>query len=323
MTIVLHWPESWTVLGWDLCYGVLRSGDPSVNGSTLRLAFPGCPSPAEPFLRIRLDCTQPGKFWVGDGRVRYCGGYAEQEHYGLWVDIGDFCGANHHEGCNPCGYRGLSGTFSPSALQVVLAPGSTYVDTLLVSGSLGPDCGGLPECGGPWYGACFGGLYADQPWMTVTLLDLPEEGYHTMRYRLVVTQPGPSPGEYNGRVYASNGCHCTPNCMPVTVLVGAPGDAPPAEEPSADLLGLPSPNPTAGAVRFAIHLPARMEARVSVFDAGGRLVARVLDGEQPAGTSYHAWAPSDPLLRSIPSGIYFLRVETGGEARSRMIVLGR
>jgi len=85
-------------------------------------------------------------------------------------------------------------------------------------------------------------------------------------------------------------------------------------------LGLPAPNPTTGAMRVEFELPRRSSVRLRLMDVQGREVARLLEGDRGAGHHVMRW---DGRVRggSLPAGIYFLRCETPGEARTARVVV--
>lgn len=321
------WPESWAVLGWEVCYAQHLSGDPTSNGDLLEFAFPGCAAELHPFLRIWLDCTTPGRFLVTPVEAPGCAGSpwpGVHQH----ADIGDFCGAYSYAGCNACtefDLLGYAGTFEPEAYSASVAPNEVLIDTLVVSGSGGTWCYGLPECGGDGPGGGFSGIQSTVPWMDVTLLDYPQPGWHQMRYRVVINSGSLGPGTHEGRVLAPAGCQTAENCMPVTLLVdpaltSAPGGA---DVSGVSLLGLPHPNPSNGTVHFALHQTAEARVQVIVVDAGGRVVAQLLNGVLPAGTTQHTWSPSNEFRRTLAAGVFFLRAESSAGSEARMFVLRR
>ena len=94
-------------------------------------------------------------------------------------------------------------------------------------------------------------------------------------------------------------------------LVGV-GDAPRADV-TARLEAAPNPFVTSTVLRYRLERAGPV--RLTVYDLGGRLVARPVDGEQPAG-------PHEALLLSgdLPSGVYRCRLETGGRPVERIVV---
>ena len=68
----------------------------------------------------------------------------------------------------------------------------------------------------------------------------------------------------------------------------------------------PSPNPSRGAVRFGVTLPAAGRARLVIRDVAGREVARLLDGTREAGAFSLAWDAR------VAPGLYFATLEAAG-----------
>lgn len=317
--VSLHWPPSWSLLGWESCSGTLLEGDPGTPGSALRFSFDDCPA-GGPFLRVWMDCPVPGTFYATPGPQHTCWGYDIEEYMGLYVDIGDWCGAAPHGHCDLCAYRGAAGFFLPGAVDVIIAQGSIWSQTLGVSGDTGPWCPGLPECC-PGWGAGFAGLRGEPAWIVPTVLDyVPDQGWLTMHYQLVIRGDLLTPGVHTGRVWANAGCCTRENCIPVTVTILDAEEVREAAE-SPGLLGRPYPNPTAGGIRFSVRLPRAGRARASIFDAGGRRVAIILDRELPAGVSVQQWRPSDVLAGRLSSGLYCITLETAAGRESRVFVV--
>jgi immune inhibitor A len=106
------------------------------------------------------------------------------------------------------------------------------------------------------------------------------------------------------------------------------GDIPSGVDPVAPhqpavFLGQPRPNPARGAVSLEFAAPADREARVSVFDLGGR---RLYTRTIPASTGaigILSWAGTATDGSRLPSGIYFLALEAGGTSRVQRVQLVR
>ena len=102
------------------------------------------------------------------------------------------------------------------------------------------------------------------------------------------------------------------------LVIGTPvADAPDAA-PLALALSAPAPNPARGAARLAYDLPRASPVRLAVYDALGREVAVLVDGDRPAGT--HA-ASLD--ASAFPSGLYLVRLDASGEQIVRALTLAR
>ena len=116
---------------------------------------------------------------------------------------------------------------------------------------------------------------------------------------------------YNFAVDASDGSFQITG----TTAVGDRAAGPLALEPVA-------PNPTRGPSRFGIVLPEAARVRLEVLDVGGREVALLADGFEPAGAREFAW---DGRSRRgpVPAGIYVLRLESSGRTLTRKFVVAR
>lgn len=69
--------------------------------------------------------------------------------------------------------------------------------------------------------------------------------------------------------------------------------------------------------------PRGRGASAGVFDASGRLVRTLLEGELLAGQGSLAWDGRDASGRDVPGGVYFVRVTTNRGTVSRSIVVAR
>lgn len=101
------------------------------------------------------------------------------------------------------------------------------------------------------------------------------------------------------------------------------GTAEPATVPLRLALERVAPNPVRALARFTIAAPQPGRYELQVFDNTGRLVARPLDAEQPAGRHELAWAALDAEGNPLPPGVYFCRLldHTRGAAAGRKFVL--
>ena len=88
--------------------------------------------------------------------------------------------------------------------------------------------------------------------------------------------------------------------------------------PATAALAAPFPNPARGVVSVPYALPAPAPVRLTVIDALGREVARLVDGPRPAG-HHTARLDTGPL----PSGVYLMRVEIGDALLVRSLVVAR
>ena len=63
--------------------------------------------------------------------------------------------------------------------------------------------------------------------------------------------------------------------------------------------------------------------RIDAYDAQGRRVARVHDGDAPAGRSTVTWSGQGDDGRTLPRGLYFLRLDSGYAVKTVKAVLAR
>ena len=80
------------------------------------------------------------------------------------------------------------------------------------------------------------------------------------------------------------------------------------------------PNPVNGSstIRFEVEQPGR--ARLRIFDAAGRLVRTVSDGQVPAGSHTRVWDGRDEQGHDVASGIYFYELDVDGRRLSSKLV---
>ncbi len=100
----------------------------------------------------------------------------------------------------------------------------------------------------------------------------------------------------------------------VVQTCGAVADAGPPPPPSLDLAVRTLPARGSADLRFT--LAAAGPARVTVADVTGRHVATLADGTFAAGGHALRWAPA-----AAPPGVYFVRLEAGGRAVARRVLL--
>lgn len=84
-----------------------------------------------------------------------------------------------------------------------------------------------------------------------------------------------------------------------------------------------SPNPfnRGTLIRFSLAVAGRI--RLSVLDARGREAAVLLSGFCGKGTRAVPWDGADGSGRAMPSGVYIVRIEAGGEVHVRKIMMVR
>lgn len=83
------------------------------------------------------------------------------------------------------------------------------------------------------------------------------------------------------------------------------------------------PNPAGASVAIRFTLPARASARIDVTDVRGRFVRRLLAEDRAAGAHALRWNGTDDAGRAVPSGVYFVRLETEGGTEAAKVTLRR
>jgi len=85
-----------------------------------------------------------------------------------------------------------------------------------------------------------------------------------------------------------------------------------------------SPNPAAGADRIGWSQPRAAEARLDVFDVGGRRLRTLDDRTEGAGVHLATWDLTDDRGSRVRPGLYFARLTVAGEGdRTRRLTVIR
>jgi len=88
-------------------------------------------------------------------------------------------------------------------------------------------------------------------------------------------------------------------------------------------LSQPAPNPFGSSTTLDYLLPSAGRATVTVYDISGRVVSRIDLGERPQGSHSFVWNGADAGGSPLASGVYFLRLESGGQSATRRAVIIR
>ncbi len=96
--------------------------------------------------------------------------------------------------------------------------------------------------------------------------------------------------------------------------LAADGEAPPASLQLAPVW----PNPLRGTATLRYGVPTKTRVTIAVYSVQGQHVATLADGEQESG-----WHVARLQADRMANGVYFLRVQAGGEARSSKLVVMR
>jgi hypothetical protein len=93
--------------------------------------------------------------------------------------------------------------------------------------------------------------------------------------------------------------------------------------PAEFSLSTPRPNPMSGTSVFTFGLTSRQPVQVRVFDIRGRTVANLLDEDESAGWHTVRWDGHDRLGRTVPAGVYFVRLHGTDQSRTRRVIVVR
>jgi len=93
--------------------------------------------------------------------------------------------------------------------------------------------------------------------------------------------------------------------------------------PMAGSLGTIFPSPASSAVTIPMTLGQPGVVRIDVYDLTGRIVSTVLDGELGGGQQSVVWGLTDGSGRTVPSGLYTIRVSGPDFSGTRQLVVVR
>jgi hypothetical protein len=99
------------------------------------------------------------------------------------------------------------------------------------------------------------------------------------------------------------------------------GDTPKVPEVSYLAQNYPNPFNPMTRVEFGLVAPGRVSLRI--YDAAGRLVRVLAEGDRPAGRYAELWDGRDASGRAVASGVYFYRLDAGAFTQTRKMILLR
>ncbi len=94
----------------------------------------------------------------------------------------------------------------------------------------------------------------------------------------------------------------------------------PTDAPGSLSLAPPHPNPASDGAGFDFSLAVAGRARLSVFDAAGRQLAIVREGDFAAGRHSARWDLRDSAGARVSAGLVFVRLETESGVRVRRMI---
>jgi hypothetical protein len=83
------------------------------------------------------------------------------------------------------------------------------------------------------------------------------------------------------------------------------------------------PNPARGATSISFALPHASPVSLQVFDVAGRLVRTLAERRLEPGTHSVAWDALDRGGKPVPAGVYYYRLSTPDETRTKRLTLVR
>ncbi len=131
-------------------------------------------------------------------------------------------------------------------------------------------------------------------------------------------------GPAGGTTSNQNDITCTEGAVIDSFTIATPTGV--AVEPAAPArfeFAMPAPNPFARLTNLSFRLPVATHVRLGIYDVHGRLVQRLIDGEQAAGEHHAVWSGRDSEGLPVPSGIYFGLVEAGPHRATRRLIFVR
>lgn len=105
--------------------------------------------------------------------------------------------------------------------------------------------------------------------------------------------------------------------------VAVPGPGAGAAPVMACALHAPMPNPAVDRTTIAFDLPHDVFVRVRVYDTSGRVRRELASAFLPAGRYQRRWDGADDGGRSVPPGLYFVRMDAGGVVLREKLVVTR
>jgi len=125
---------------------------------------------------------------------------------------------------------------------------------------------------------------------------------------------------YTVSVYVNwlfSGCTGNQTAQPIMLTGGGESvtEAEPADERLPTQVSLSvHPNPLHGSTTMHLALPVDADVKVAVYDIQGRQVASLMSGHMSAGFHEVVWEAHDANGNAVVPGVYFARVQVGGEA---------
>jgi flagellar hook assembly protein FlgD len=81
------------------------------------------------------------------------------------------------------------------------------------------------------------------------------------------------------------------------------------------------PNPFNPATKIGFAIPEKSRVRITIYDAAGRRVRRLVDSGYPTGLHSVQWDGRDDRGRQVSSGVYFYSLDANRTRLSRKMIL--
>jgi hypothetical protein len=91
--------------------------------------------------------------------------------------------------------------------------------------------------------------------------------------------------------------------------------------PSVPVISRNYPNPFNPSTTIEFSIPQKAWAKMNVYNIRGQKVKNLINSEIERGHHKIVWDGRDGTNRKVSSGIYFIRLESGGKTNTRKIML--
>ncbi len=208
-------------------------------------------------------------------------------------------------------------TFDPAALTFIAASPTTLQQGCLMTGACSPACGTTFHK----FTAA-----ADSQAITDILLcnqiSLTGPGQIYKLHFQASSTPQVTHVRFRRTVFYNAGLYVNPvNSTDAAIGIGVALDA---GELSPALAGIhlrAEPNPSRGAVSFAVESDASGAQVLEVHDVAGRMVRRLSSGWQERGMRRVVWDGTDAMGSRVPSGVYLVTLRVGERSTRARVAL--
>ncbi|MCP4546973.1 MAG: T9SS type A sorting domain-containing protein [bacterium] len=163
-------------------------------------------------------------------------------------------------------------------------------------------------------------IYEPLTWLTIPSGSGQCAQGETDQIPLMFDATGLEEGEYNTLITVNSNAG-EDITIPVTLRVVGTTDL--DEAPPVTRLAGNWPNPFNPSTVITFSLAEQGIARLDIFDVTGRLVRELVAGSLPAGDHSATWDGRDDDGYPVASGLYLYRLDTGGAAQTRKMVLAK